>query len=103
MKMVTVGDTVRVSSVLRLGESNAKDFRDWVMGQLPDGCRNIDVDLSQTTFIDSSGLGALVALHKAATARHGALSLINPQPSVQQILQLTRLDAVFQIVKPECG
>ena len=33
--------------------------------------KNIDVDLSQTTFLDSCGLGTLVALYKTACSRNG--------------------------------
>jgi len=39
-----------------------------------------------------------VALHKAAAKRAGNFCLLNPQPSIQQILELTRLDSFFQIV-----
>jgi anti-sigma B factor antagonist len=101
MKMEIRGDTLHISSVVRLGEANARSFRDCVVAQLGDDSRNVAVDLSQTTFIDSSGLGALVALQKAAAKRQGSLSILNPQPSIQQILQLTRLDSFFQIVNHE--
>jgi len=99
MKMDAKGDTLRIRSVLQLGEANAKAFRDWVRAALEDGHKNIEVDLSQTTFVDSSGLGALVALHKTAASRKGSLRLVNPQPSVQQILELTRLDGILEVVK----
>ena len=101
MKMETLGETLHITVVMRLGAANAKGFRDWVAGQLQNGYKNITVDLSETTFIDSSGLGALVALQKAAAARQGELRLLNPQPSVQQILALTRLDQFFKIIRPE--
>jgi len=100
MKVERVGDTVRVSAIARLAAADAKGFRESVMEQMRDGGKNIAIDLSQTTFIDSSGLGALVALRKAAIGQQGALRLLNPQPPVQQILELTRLDALFEIVNP---
>jgi anti-sigma B factor antagonist len=99
MKIETSGDTLRVLSVLQLGESNAKAFQQSVRTALREEHKNIEVDLSQTTFIDSSGLGALVALHKIAVKRQGWLRVVNPQPSVQQILELTRLDGILEIVK----
>jgi len=49
--------------------------------------------------VDSCGLGALVALHKTAAARGGVLRLINPTPPVQQILELTRMHRIFEIIK----
>ena len=99
MKLESTGDTLRVLSVLQLGEANATAFRDWVRQAFGNGHRNIEVDLSQTTFVDSCGLGALIGLHKSALGRHGKLTLVNPQPGIQQILQLTRLDSIFDIVK----
>ena len=99
MKMETIGDTLRISSVQQLGEANANAFRDWVRGAFSNGHRNIEVDLAQTTFVDSCGLGALIALHKSAATRQGKLSLVNPQASIQQLLELTRLDGVLEITK----
>ncbi|HLH54940.1 MAG TPA: STAS domain-containing protein [Verrucomicrobiae bacterium] len=101
MKMEINGEALRVSSITQLGEANAKAFRDWVRGALKKGHRNIEVDLSQTTFVDSSGLGALIALQKTAVSRKGKLLLLNPQPAVRQIIQLTRLDNFFEIVNSE--
>lgn len=99
MKMEIVGDTLRVSSVSQLGQANANAFRDWVRASWKEGQRNIQVDLCETNFVDSCGLGALIALHKTAAGRKGKLSLLNPQPAVQQILELTRLDGIFEIIK----
>ena len=99
MKMEILGDTLRVSSVTQLGEANASAFRDWVHAGFGEGHRNIEVDLSQTTFIDSSGLGTLIALHKAAARRQGRLRLLNPLPPVRQILELTRLDGILEVIE----
>jgi anti-anti-sigma factor len=98
MKMHTTGETLHISSVLQLGEANANAFRDWVRGSF-NGERNIEVDLSQATFIDSCGLGALIALHKSAATREGKLTLLKPRPPILKILELTRLDTVFDIVR----
>jgi len=50
------------------------------------------------TFLDSSGLGTLISLHKTLRARNGTVRLLKPAPNVQQILELTRLHRVFEIV-----
>jgi len=41
----------------------------------------------------------LIALHKTACGRKGAVHLLSPQPPVQQILELTRMHHIFQITK----
>ncbi len=99
MKIQAGGETLRVSEIKELGAANADPFRDEVRGALADGQKHIEIDLSQTAFIDSCGLGALIALHKTACSREGAVHLFHPQPPVHQILELTRMHHIFQITK----
>jgi len=99
MKIQPEGETLRVSEIQELGAANANAFRDEVRSALANGQKHIEIDLSQTAFIDSCGLGALIALHKTACSRNGAVHLLNPQPPVQQILELTRMHHIFQITK----
>jgi anti-sigma B factor antagonist len=99
IKVQIEGDTLSVGGVKELSAANANAFRDQVRGSLAERLKNIDIDLSQTMFLDSCGLGALISLHKTACTRSGAVRLLNPTPPVQQILELTRLHRVFEIVK----
>jgi anti-sigma B factor antagonist len=99
MRMEIQGETLRISEVKELGAANANTFRDEARAAMGQSQRNVEVDLSRTTFIDSCGLGALIALHKTACARKGNLRLLNPLPAVQQILELTRMHRIFEIVK----
>ena len=82
-----------------LNAINAAGFRDETRAALTDAIKVLDVDLSLTTFVDSSGLGALIALHKTMAMRGGAVRILKPAPAVQQILELTRLHRVLEIVK----
>lgn len=100
MKIEMLGTTMRISAVKQLGAVNAGEFRDWVRKSLAADTRNIEIDLSNMTYLDSCGLGALVTLHKAACSRAGKLRLLAPQPPVQQLLELTRMDRVFEVVGP---
>ena len=99
MKMLIEADTIQISDVEELGAAESNEFRDTVRSSMADGLKNIDVDLSRTIFIDSCGLGALIALHKTACSRGGAVRLRNPLPPVQQILELTRMHRIFEITK----
>ena len=58
------------------------------------------LDFSQTTFIDSSGIGALVNCRKLTEAHHTHLRLINVPTQVRLVLSLTNLDEVFDIEVP---
>jgi anti-sigma B factor antagonist len=59
---------------------------------------DVVVDLADVTFIDSSGVGALVALNNALADRGlGALYLRPGPPNVMRVLHLVGLDEVFQL------
>ena len=57
---------------------------------------NLVIDLAGLSFIDSSGLSALVAGYKAAVEAGGSLKLASLTPQVSQVLALTHLDRVFE-------
>ncbi|MEY2466947.1 MAG: anti-sigma factor antagonist [Verrucomicrobiota bacterium] len=99
MKLQDNGDTLRIYDVQELSATNANSVRDLARAALAESQRNIEIDLSQTASIDSCGLGTLVALHKTVCSRRGTLRLLNPTAPVQQILELTRMHRLFEIVK----
>ena len=60
------------------------------------GASHLTIDMARVTFVDSSGLGALVALRKAVGA-NGSVTLNNPNDFVMRVLDLTKLRNVFQV------
>ena len=56
------------------------------------------VDLSGTTFLDSTGLGSLVSLRNQVLARGGRFAVVRPEDRVFRLFELTRLDTVFEFV-----
>jgi len=98
MKAQICGETILISGIKELGASNANAFRDQARASFAEGQKTIEIDLSQTMFLDSCGLGALISLHKLACTRNGQIRLLNPTPPVQQILELTRMHRLFEIV-----
>jgi anti-anti-sigma factor len=58
----------------------------------------VEIDLSQTTFMDSASLGALIAIRNSIRGRKGVLRLVNPTSSVRQFLDLVRAGQAFEIV-----
>jgi anti-sigma B factor antagonist len=57
---------------------------------------NIIVDLTDVSFVDSAGLGQLVAALKLAIHNGGDLILVKPNESVQDLLRITKLDTIFR-------
>lgn len=101
MKIEHDGNNLRVSDIPELNAVNATSFRDEVRAAMPRAPESIEIDLSQTRFVDSSGLGALFALYKAANNGHDSvtLRLLNPKPSIQQLFELTQLHQLFEIAR----
>jgi anti-sigma B factor antagonist len=56
---------------------------------------NIVVDLTKVNFVDSAGLGQLVAALKMAVHHGGDVKLVKPNTSVQDLLRITKLETVF--------
>jgi anti-anti-sigma factor len=65
---------------------------------LADGALEVLIDCRAMTFIDSSGVGALLVLRKQLAARDGVLILFGPSEPVAQTLQTTGLDQEFHVV-----
>jgi anti-sigma B factor antagonist len=59
--------------------------------------RNVLVDLSQVTYIDSSGIASLVEGLQVAKKQKSELALVAVSVRVRRVLELARLDKVFQI------
>ncbi len=68
----------------------ADEVRRLGMGAIND-VETVRIDLSAVTFLDSTGLSALIAIGNAATASGRALILEKPAPNVYRIFELTGL------------
>jgi anti-sigma B factor antagonist len=67
----------------------------------PETVKNVILNLKQVTFIDSSGLGALIACHTITAENGGSLRLLKLSKRSAQLLILTKLTTVFQIFDDE--
>lgn len=61
------------------------------------GVTRLIVDLSGVDFLDSSGLGALVACLRRVREKHGDIKLAGLRPEVKSIFEITRVSRLFQI------
>lgn len=74
----------------------APRLRELVTAAVGGGRCVLVVDLGDTEFIDSSGLGALIAGLKTARAAGGDLRIARPTPQVVTVLELTNLHRVLR-------
>lgn len=59
---------------------------------------SLNLDLSKVEFIDSAGLGVLVSMKVSANKTRSKLSLLSPSKPVSDILMVSKLDSIFEIV-----
>jgi anti-sigma B factor antagonist len=99
MKITVTGNRLDVSEIEELNAASAIDFRKEIMKKIPAFPEVVAIDLGQTRFVDSSGLGALFAVFKAANKLNSntRLKIINPKPHIVQLFELTQLHQLFEI------
>ncbi|HVS87888.1 MAG TPA: STAS domain-containing protein [Candidatus Acidoferrum sp.] len=80
-------------------ESNA--LREKVKSLLAGGQKKIVLNMDNITFIDSAGLGTLVASHHSAKSQGSSLRLCHLGSKFQEVLQITKLLTVFEVFDTE--
>ncbi len=84
-----------VDGDLVIGESESL-FKRTVIRLLEEGKVNLLVDLRKVNFLDSSGLGALVRAMTSSQKEGGQTKLLGAGPQIRKLLEMTRLDSVFE-------
>ena len=82
-------------------ESNA--LREKVKSFLAEGKKKIVLNMNNITFIDSAGLGTLVAAHHSAKTQGASLRLCHLGSKFQEVLQITKLLTVFEVFDNEAA
>jgi len=97
-----IGDVsiVDVSGRTTLGEGSSK-LRNAIRTMASEGHLKIIVNLAETTYIDSSGLGVLVSALATVTSQGGKLKLMNVIARVKDLLLITKLYTVFDVFDDE--
>jgi anti-sigma B factor antagonist len=75
----------------------APEFKERLVELIESGKKQIVVDLSQATFIDSTTLGVLVGGVKRLRPAGGSLALVCTDQNITKIFEITGLDRVFPI------
>lgn len=98
MKTSTANSILTISSLRELTAGTAAEVKNQVRLRFTQDLSGIDFDCSELEFLDSSGLGALISIQKLAHERKGLFRLLSPRPPIMQVLELTRLHRIFEIV-----
>jgi len=92
------GDTHIVAVTGEIDLFTAPDFKRHVSAPIDEGVSQVIVDLSATTFIDSSSLGVLIGAHRRLKTRGGSLAIVCDSESIAKTFRITGLDGVFTLV-----
>ncbi len=99
--MQEFGDIVSFKpKVSRLDASQAVEFKDELIQQITTGKIRLLLNLSEVTFIDSSGLGAIISALRRVGVK-GDVKLCCVSDQIMEMLRLTRLDKVLEIFDSE--
>lgn len=100
MNIETQHPTLVISALTELTALTASELKAAVRLRFTAELQDIDFNCAGLGFIDSSGLGTLISLQKLAIEHGGKFRLLAPGPQVLQVLELTRIHRVFEIVQP---
>jgi anti-sigma B factor antagonist len=76
----------------------APELKQVLAESIEGGRIRIIVDLTDTTFLDSTALGVLIGAVKRLRSRDGALAIVNIDENIAKTFEITGLDQIFTIV-----
>jgi anti-sigma B factor antagonist len=99
------GKSVRVAVVGHVTQKELAPLAEPLLELLGPGAyaRQVRLDLSNTDYLDSSGVGWLLTCHKRMRQAGGQLTLHSPHPIVANVLRVLKLEKVFQIDAASSG
>ena len=92
---------VQLAGPLLYDDEGERLFRDQITSLVASGDKQILVDLSQVTHMDSGSVGTLVAVHLHTLKRGGSIRLLSPSERVARVLHITRLESIFEVYASE--
>lgn len=87
----------------RIMMADAKTVRRYLKAFFSEPEPHLALDMSETEFVDSSGLATLVNCLQGARKNAGEACIFGMQPMVRDLFKLTRLDTVFPIEHDRAG
>jgi anti-sigma B factor antagonist len=89
------GSLIRVVGEVDLYSS--PELRKAILKAIPSADGGLAIDLEGVTYIDSSGVATLVEGLRSAREHDVGFVLVAPSPAVRQVLELARLDSIFEV------
>lgn len=93
---------VRLDGRIVLGEES-NSLRERLKGLVAEGKKKIVLNMAKITYIDSAGLGTLVAAHVSAKTQGASVRLCHLGQKFHEVLQMTKLLTVFDVYDTEAA
>ncbi len=101
-KSLLENDIIKIEMPEEIDLVNSQEIKKNVYEEsIEKGYKKVILDFSKTKYIDSTGLGIIVAIHKQVLMNAGALALINFDSNIRNLLKMTSLDRIFNIFESE--
>jgi anti-sigma B factor antagonist len=99
--VVNLGGRIVVGELVTVGSGSGVSLHELVRNLVKQGDKNILLNLRDVTYVDSSGIGELFACSTTVLGQGGVLKLSNPIERVQNVLRLTMLNTVIEVIEDE--
>lgn len=94
---------IKVNGDITLNKGGDVLLKDKVQSLVQQGHKNLLIDLSGVSYVDSAGLGELVQAYATTKNRGGALKLLNVTKRLRDLLVVTKLLTVFDTYDDEAA
>ncbi|HEY9044575.1 MAG TPA: STAS domain-containing protein [Ohtaekwangia sp.] len=84
-----------------IGEDNGTSILEVATSAIQEKVLACVIDISNLRYINSSGIGVLITILTKFRNKGGEVYLMRPSESVQKLLVITKLNAIFQIIQSE--
>jgi anti-sigma B factor antagonist len=92
---------ISINGDITLNKGGDVLLKDKVQSLIQQGTKNIVIDLSRVSYVDSAGLGQLVQAYATTKNKGGALKLVNVTKKLRDLLVVTKLLTVFDTYDDE--
>jgi len=79
-----------------MGGNETQELRDKVYSLISDGVVKVVIDLSKVSWMNSTGLGALMACHTSLANKNGGLAIAHAADKVNSLFMITQLIKIFK-------
>jgi len=80
-----------------VGDRDTDEFREMVADLLEQGNRSLVLDLSKVNYMNSSGIGSVIASHSSFSKNGGRVKLVGLTNNVQNLFVVTKLIDIFDV------